>query len=303
MAAREPDDVAVSHPGKELFPEDGITKDEFVDYHRTVAPTMLPHLRDRPVTLERYPDGYPGRSFYQKAAPDHFPDWVRTEEVAKEGGTVRMAVCDDEATLLHLANQAALTLHPWLSGVARPHHPDKLILDLDPPGDGFALVRWAAFTARELFTDLRLDPVVMTTGSRGLHVVLPLDRGADFDDVRDFARRTADLLAERHPEKLTTEVRKNKRKGRLYLDIQRNAYAQTGVAPYSVRARPHAPVATPLRWEELADEAVGPQHWTLRTIPDRLARHGDPWSGLHHRGHSLTAADRRLARLVQEDGV
>lgn len=300
MAARR--SVEVSKPDKELFPRDGthkaVTKADFVGYHRDVARWMVPHLRGRPVSMERYPDGIKGQSFFHKRVPEHFPDWIARVEVAKEDGRLTMPLCEDAAALAYLANQAAITLHPWLSRADLPDHPDKLIFDLDPPGeDAFAVVRWTAFELRALLTDIGLRPLVMTTGSRGLHVVLPLDRSHTFDEARTVAREIAEVLAARHPDDLTTEPRKNKRRGRLYLDIQRNAYAQTGVAPYSVRPRPGAPVATPLTWDELKDEAIGPRHWTLHTIPDRLAKHGDPWSAPSRNRRSLRAARRRLGEL------
>ncbi|NGO67651.1 non-homologous end-joining DNA ligase [Streptomyces boncukensis] len=296
-AAPKADRVRVTKPDKELFPEDGLTKADLVDYYRAVARAMLPHLRGRPLTLECYPDGHEGESFFRKQMPEHFPEWIRRVEVAKEDGSLTMPLCDNAATLAYLANQAAITLHPWLSRADRPDHPDRLVFDLDPPDSDFGLVRWTAFTLRDLLAEIGLQPLVMTTGSRGLHVMLPLDRSEDFDAVRSFARDVADELAGQHPDRLTTEPRKDKRRGRLYLDTQRNAYAQTGVAPYAVRARPHAPVATPLRWEELADASVGPRHWTLRTVPDRLADEGDPWARPGRYRRSLGAAQRRLDAL------
>jgi bifunctional non-homologous end joining protein LigD len=295
--------VPLSNPDKELFPEDGITKAELVDYYRGVARPMLTHLRNRPVVMERYPDGYRGKSFYHKDVPDYFPDWIRTVEVPKEGGSLTMAVCDDAATLVYLANQACLTPHPWLSRADRLDCPDRLVFDLDPPGDDFEIVRRTAHRLGDLLTELGLRPAVMTTGSRGLHLVVLLDRRTDFDTARAFARRVADLLAARHPGELTTEPRKDNRRGRLYLDVQRNAYAQTSVAPYAVRARPHAPVATPLAWDELDDPAVGPRHWTLRDLPERLAKHGDPWRGLSRCRRSLSAAHRRLDALEKTEPV
>jgi bifunctional non-homologous end joining protein LigD len=290
--------VAVSRPGKEMFPDDGITKAELVDYYRTVARTMLTYLRDRPLAMERFPDGYGGRSFFHKDVPGYFPDWIRRQDVPKvEGGSLTMTVCDNAATLAYLADQACLTPHPWLSRTGRLDTPDRLIFDLDPPGDDFEIVRWTALALGGLLDEIGLRPAVMTTGSRGVHVLLPLRRDAGFDGVRDFARQTAELLARRHPERLTTEMRKDERRGRLYLDTQRNAYGQTSVAPYAVRARPHAPVAAPLTWEELRDERIGPRHWTLRTLPDRLRTAGDPWAGLGRSRRSLGPARRRLAEL------
>lgn len=293
--------VPVTRLDKELFPDDGITKAELIDYYRTVARPMLTHLRGRPLVMERYPDGYRGRSFYHKDVPDYFPEWIRTVRVPKEGGSLTMAVCDDTATLAYLANQACITPHPWLSTADRLDCPDRLVFDLDPPEDGedgFAAVRWSARTVGDLLTELGLRPALMTTGSRGMHLVVLLDGRTDFDTARRFARRVADVLAERHADRLTTEPRKNKRRGRLYLDTQRNAYAQTSVAPYAVRARPHAPVATPLHWDELDDPGLGPRRWTLRTLPERLDEYGDPWKGLGRCRRSLSTAQRRLDALV-----
>ncbi len=298
--------VPLSNPDKELFPEDGITKAELVDYYRSVARPMLTHLKGRPVVMERYPDGYRGKSFYHKDAPDYFPDWIRTVRVPKEGGSVTMVVCDDTATLAYLANQACVTPHPWLSPADCLDCPDRIVFDLDPPeadDDGFETVRWGARQLGDLLIELGLRPALMTTGSRGLHLVVLLDRRTDFDTARGFARRVADVLAARHDDRLTTEPRKNKRHGRLYLDTQRNAYAQTSVAPYAVRARPHAPVATPLEWAELDDPGLGPRRWTLRTLPERLDELADPWKGLSRCRRSLTEAERRLDALTSQDAA
>ncbi|MEU9283671.1 non-homologous end-joining DNA ligase [Streptomyces sp. NPDC048275] len=293
--------VALSNPDKELFPDDGITKAELIDYYRSVARPMLTHLKDRPLVMERYPDGYRGKSFFHKDVPDYFPEWIRTVRVPKEGGSLSMAVCDDTATLVYLANQACITPHPWLSPADCLDCPDRLVFDLDPSegdGDGFETVRWSARQLGDLLTELGLRPALMTTGSRGLHLLVLLDRRTDFDTARHFARRVTDVLAARHSDRLTTEPRKNKRRGRLYLDTQRNAYAQTSVAPYAVRARPHAPIATPLEWDELDDPELGPRRWTLRTLPERLDKYGDAWKGLSHCRRSLSGAERRLDALT-----
>lgn len=230
--------VRVSRPDKALFPDDGITKADLARYYRTVAHRMLPQLRGRPLMLERHPDGIGGMSFMQKDVPEHFPDWIHRVELPKRQGTVTYLLCDDTATLLYLVDQGCITPHRFLSRADRPDHPDRLIFDLDPAGDDVAQVRIAALLLRDLLEQLRLPSAVMTTGSRGLHVLVPLDRSASFDDVRAFARGVAEHLAAGRPDTLTTEVRKEARKKRLYLDIQRNAYAQTAVAPFAVRARP-----------------------------------------------------------------
>ncbi|TXS00554.1 ATP-dependent DNA ligase [Streptomyces sp. col6] len=265
----------ISRPDKVLFPDDGITKADLAGYYRTVARRMLPHLRERPLMLQRFPDGTGGHGFMQKDVPDYFPDWVHRVELPKEGGTVAYPVADDTATLVYLAGQACITPHRFLSRADRPHHPDRLVFDLDPPGDDFAPVREAALGLHGLLEELELPSLVMTTGSRGLHVVVALDRRDDFDDVRAFARAVADALVARQPDRFTTEARKKTRGDRLYLDVQRNAYAQTAVAPYAVRARPGAPVAAPLAWEDVDDPALDARRWTLRDADALLDR--DPW--------------------------
>ena len=288
--------VQIHRPDKVLFPEDDISKADLAEYYRTAADRMLPHLRDRPLMLDRRPDGIDGKGFVQKDVPDYFPDWVHTAELPKEEGTVDYLLADDTATLLYLADQACVTLHRFLSKADRPHRPDRLVFDLDPAGDDFAAVRHAAELLHGLLDELDLPSAVMTTGSRGLHVLVPLSRTADFDEVRAFARAVADLLAERHPDRLTTEASKKARRGRLYLDVQRNAYAQTAVAPYSVRALPGAPVATPLAWPEVDEPGLTPQRWTIANIAQRLEDE-DPWAGALSHGHSVAGAAKRLQAL------
>ncbi|MFI5808810.1 non-homologous end-joining DNA ligase [Streptomyces sp. NPDC051561] len=236
---------------KELFPQDGLTKADLVAHYRRVAPRMLAELRGRPLMLERMPDGIDGSRFYQKEVPDYFPDWIHRAPVAKEGGGVTHVVCDDTATLVYPASQACINPHRWLSRADEPRRPDRLVFDLDPPVDDFAPVRRAAHQLHTLLDELDLPSGLMTTGSRGLHVVVRLNRRDDADDILTFARAAAKTLVVRHPRELTTEGRKEARRGRLYLDVARNGYAQTVVAPFAVRSRPGAPVAVPLDWDEL----------------------------------------------------
>jgi bifunctional non-homologous end joining protein LigD len=294
--------VELSHTGKVLFPGDAVTKGDLIGYYGSVAAAMLPLLRDRPLALARFPDGIAGERIFQKNAPGYFPGWVHRAEVPKQGGTVAHVICDSEATLGYLANQACIELHAFLSKADKLDHPDQLIFDLDPPDDrSFDRVRECAFLLRGLLTgELGLTTFVKTTGGRGLHVHVPLDRSADFDAARGFARDVAGLLARAHPELMTTQQRKDSRGDRIYLDLMRNAYAQTAVAPYSVRARPGAPVATPLRWPELDDATLTPGRFTLATVPPRLSAltaAADPWAGLATHRYSVSAAAARLARL------
>ncbi|MEV0410702.1 non-homologous end-joining DNA ligase [Streptomyces sp. NPDC050448] len=290
--------VEISRPDKVLFPGDGITKADLADYYRTVAQRMLPHLRGRPLMLERHPDGIDGPAFMQKDAPDHFPDWIHRAELPKEDGTITYVICDDTATLLYLTDQACTTPHRFLSKADRPDHPDRLVFDLDPTGEDFTPVRDAALGLRQLLDELELPSLLMTTGSRGLHVVVPLDRRTPFDDVRAFARGVADVLAGRHPGRFTTEPRKKARHGRLYLDIGRNAYAQTAVAPYAVRARPGAPVAAPLSLRDLDDPDLTARRWTLPTVEDLLKE--DPWRD-PPRPRSLRKARSLLTALTRDE--
>ncbi|MFI6654208.1 non-homologous end-joining DNA ligase [Streptomyces sp. NPDC050523] len=298
--------VRIHRAGKVLFPGDGdakeYTKGDLADYYRSAAPLMLPHLRGRPLMLERHPDGLDGPRFMQKNTPESYPEWITRVEVAKEGGTVCHTVCDDTATLLYLADQAAVTLHRWLSRVDSLDRPDRLVFDLDPPPvpegpagtprDDFEAVREAASLLGDLLGELKLPSGLMTTGSRGLHVVVPLTADHDFDEVRAFARDVADTLAAAQPDRLTTAARKKERGDRLYLDIGRNAYAQTAVAPLTVRVRPGAPVATPIAWSQLDDPALHARRWTIADAVEQAR--SDPWDGVMGRGRALGPARRRL---------
>lgn len=293
--------IEISNPDKVLFPDDGITKADLVGYYLEVAGTMLPHVRGRPVTMQRYPDGLEGEGFIQKEIGDYFPDWVPRVTVKKEGGQVTQTVIDNAATLAYLANQACITPHVWLSREDRLDNPDRMIFDLDPPDGAFGPVRDAARALRALLEEVGLPAYVQTTGSRGLHLAVPLARREDFDTVRDFARDLAAVMARRDRRRLTTAPRKEKRHGRLFIDTARNAYAQTAVAPYAVRAKPGAPVATPVRWEEIGDGDFHPQKYTLKNILRRLGQTGDAWAEISRHAHSLLEPRRRLDVLMADE--
>jgi bifunctional non-homologous end joining protein LigD len=296
--------ISLSHPDKVLFPSagaEGITKAELVEHYRRVADVMVPHLRDRPLMLQQFPGGIGEGGFYQKNIPSHFPDWIRRVEVPKEGGTVTHPVCDDAATLVYLATQNCISLHVWPARADEPHRPDRLFFDLDPSGDDFGLVRATARTIGDLLTELGMVPFVQTSGSRGLHVVTPIEREVDFDDGHAFAAAVATVVAGGDADHVTVEARKAKRAGRLYIDVQRNGYAQTTVAPYSVRPRPGAPVATPLDWDELGKRGMGPQRYTLANIGRRLARRSDPWADIDAHATSVENARAALERRHPTD--
>lgn len=286
--------ITVTHGDRVIFPDSRITKAEIVEHYHRVAPYMLPHVRGRPVMMQRFPGGAGSPPIYQKAMPSHFPDWIHRVTVPKVGGTVTHVVCDDAATLVYIANQGCITPHVWLSRVEHLDRPDRMIIDLDPGSGGVADARFAARAARELLTEAGLVPHLMATGSRGYHVVAPLRPIEDFEEVRAVAFGISEALARRAPDRLTTEFRKSDRRGRLFLDCNRNAYAQTAVPVYAVRPRPGAPIAIPLEWDEL--DATEPDGWTVRTIGERPERGPDPWHGFARHARSLDAARRWLAR-------
>ena len=280
--------VKLTSLDKLLFPADRITKGEVVDYYRAVASHMLPYLRDRPINLERFPDGVGRPGFFQQAMPRHYPTWIAGVEVEKAGGSVRHAVVRNAASLTYLANQNCITLHAWLSRSRHLDCPDQMIFDLDPPTGVGDAVREVTRMLAGLLRELGLTPFVKTTGSRGYHVVVPLDATVAFDLVRAFAQRVAGELVRRDPKRITTEARKRARGRRVYVDTLRNAYAHTAVAPFTLRARAGAPVATPISWDELDDPAMHPARFTIRNILPRLEAGTNPWRDFRRRVHRLS---------------
>jgi bifunctional non-homologous end joining protein LigD len=295
------DRVRISHPDKVLFPDDGITKAELVDYYRTVAPAMLPTISGRPLTMQRFPNGIGRNGFLQKQIGDYFPDWI--ERVTAPNRRTRNATIRDEVTymvcqssddLAYIANQGCITPHVWLSRANDLYRPDQMIFDLDPASPDLAVLRSAAAGLHELLDELGLPAFLKSSGSRGLHVVVPLIPGAETDAVKIFSMAVCETLAARDPDNLTVEGRIADRGGRLYLDIGRNGYAQTVAAAYAVRPLPGAPVSVPLEWSEL--DEFDPRRHTMRTIQERLER-PDPWTGIDAAAVELEPARARLAEL------
>ncbi len=275
--------VGISNPGKVLFPAAAITKFDLARYYRDMGATMLAHLQGRPLTLRRFPDGLDAGGFYQKEAPDYFPDWIERVEVETSDGSQLQVVVSEPATLVYLVDQGTISVHRWLARSPHLDQPDLMVFDLDPPDGDPGPVRRAAGWARSLLEEIGVQSWLMATGSRGFHVVVPLRTGPSFDRVREVASGLADELAARHPEALTTEVRKAKRQGRVFVDYLRNAYGQTVVAPYSVRPLPAAPVAFPLGWGELSGTA--PDRHDLGSVRRRMGQKADPWEDL--RAHAV----------------
>ncbi len=291
--------INLSNEDKVLFPKYKITKGDLVAYYHDIAHIMVPYMKDRLITMQRFPEGIQHEGFFQKDAGDYFPDWIKTRRVKKqEGGAVDYVLCNNAATLVYLANQACITPHIWLSRSDILDYPDRMIFDLDPSGKDFGDVREAALEIKDFLEDLGLPSFVMTTGSRGLHVVVPLKRKDDFDTVREFARDVASYMAENDPDHLTVEVRKDKRHGRVFVDYLRNAFGQTGVAPYAVRPIEGAPVATPLFWKEVESAHLTPQKYTINNVLEKLKKEGDPWKGINKRAKSIREARKQLDRLI-----
>jgi bifunctional non-homologous end joining protein LigD len=248
---------------------------------------MVPHVRDRPVSLQRFNNGIEAGGFFQKNLARGRPDWVKSVRVGKRGGSLVHALANDAATLVWLANQNCITPHVWTARADRLERPDRMVFDLDPEGDDdFTLVRRTARELGDILRESGVEPFAMTTGSRGIHVVVALRRRYGFDKVRAAAVAVAEQLVARRPRDLTMEFYKRKRDGRLFVDVNRNAYAATSVPPYAVRPKPGAPVATPLRWEELEDRRLRAQRYTLRNVLDR---EGDPWESIARAAGALPA--------------
>jgi bifunctional non-homologous end joining protein LigD len=281
-------EIEITHPDKPLFSDPVITKLDLARHYEQVAEVMVPHVRDRPLALESYPQGTDSRGFYMKSVPKYFPGWITTGSVPKKGGANTQVIADDGATLVYLAGQNVVTVHAWLGRIDALREPDRLIIDFDPnPGVGFADVRAAARDAGERLRELGLVPHAMVTGSRGIHVVCPLRRGASFGTVHAFARAVGEQMVADNPRRLTLEWHKEERGARIYVDVNRINYAQHAVAPYAVRARPGAPVAMPIEWDELSDRRLKPNRWTVRTAADRVRSDGDAWKGIARRARKL----------------
>ena len=291
---REHGGVVITHPEKVLFPDDGITKGDLAAYYEAVAEVMLPHIRGRPITMERYHRGIGTAGFFQKDVSKGFPDWLKRVEVPKKGGTVHHPLAYDVPALLWLANQNCITPHVWTSRVPDLYHPDVCVIDLDPSKDDEPhVLRAAALSTRDLLAELGLTSWIKTSGSKGFHIVVPLDGKTEMGDVAGFAHAVGTLLVTRDPDHLTQEFSKVDRGGRILIDTGRNGYSATFAAAYAVRAKPGAPVSAPCTWQDVEDGRVGPRTFTLRNTPARIETVGDLWGEM--KGQSL----KKATKLVQ----
>lgn len=293
--------VRLSNPDKVIVPaRDGhpaVTKADLFDYAGRIADRMVPLIADRPAVLQRFPDGIDGEGWYQKHVPKHFPDWIPTVDVPKRGGTVRHVVIDSADALRYVVNQGTLTVHVLGGTVDRLDVPAELVIDLDPSSPDPAQVVEATAAVRQLLDDLDVTGFVKASGSRGIHVHVPLVGDAPFPAVATLSQHLAAALVDRHPELLTTEFSKDDRGDRLFVDVLRNAPAQHAVAPYTLRPRPGAPVAVPLRWDEV-DGSWRPGGTPLASLFRRLASlKSDPWDGFDEARIEAATVAARLASL------
>jgi bifunctional non-homologous end joining protein LigD len=288
----------ITHPEKILFPDDGITKGELASYYEAIAPIMVPHIRARPITMERYPAGIGKKGFFHKDVSKGFPTWLERVEVPKKDGTVHHPLVTDTRSLLWITNQNCITPHVWTSRAPDLYHPDVCVFDLDPSKDDEPdVLRAAAAALRDLLDELGLPSWVKTSGSKGFHIVVPLDGKTDMGKVAGFAHRVGTILVKRDPKHLTQEFSKADRGGRILIDTGRNGYSATFAAAYAVRAKPGAPVSAPCTWEELERGDVAPRTFTLRTMARRVAKVGDVWSDMRRRGRSLRRPIERLRQF------
>ncbi len=295
----------ITHPEKVLFPDSGITKGELCSYYEAVAPLMLPHVRGRPITMERFPAGIDKKGFIQKDVSKGFPTWLERVEVEKRndksGETVHYPLVTDARSLIWLANQNSITPHVWISRVPRLYQPDLCVFDLDPSEEDPEALRTAALAVRDLLDELELPSFVKTSGSKGFHILIPLDGEGEAESAWRFAHGAGAVLVKRHPELLTQEFIKADRGRRIFVDTGRNLPGATFAAVYAVRPKPGAPVSAPCTWKEIEGATVGPQTFALRTMSARIGETGDLWSGFNDRRCSLVDATARVRALLTDD--
>ena len=291
----------ITHPEKLLFPEDGITKGELAAYYELVAPLMLPHVRNRPVTMERYPSGVDSPGFMQKNVSKGFPEWLQRVEVPKKGGVVNYPLITDEQSLLWMVNQNCITPHVWTSRTPDLYAPDVCVFDLDPSVEDAESVRTAALLVRDVLAEVGLPSWVKTSGSRGYHILVPLDGSTGFGEAFEFSFDVGRLLVQRDPSRFTQEFLKVDRGDRIFVDTGRNGPGATFAAPYAVRPKRGAPVSAPCSWAEVERGDALPQAFRLRNFPSRLASTDDPWVDLGQRGWSLGESHEHLRKLLGPD--
>ena len=289
--------VRLSSEDRVLWPDEGITKGDLWDYYDAIAGALVPHLRDRPFTMKRFRGGVRGAGFFQKQAPKGIPDWIPTRRFTthpREGGSreVDFPLVNSREALLWMVQFHCIDMNAWYSRVDKPQRPDFVLFDLDPPDDGFREAVRAARLVGDALTEIGLEGYPKTSGAGGMHVLVPIVRRASFERAHELARLVAERLEERHPGVVTTEWRKEKRRG-VFIDHNQNAPGKTIASVYSVRPKPGAPVSTPLRWDELVED-LDDRAFTMPAVRERVERHGDLFAPVLERRQPLAPA---LAKL------
>jgi bifunctional non-homologous end joining protein LigD len=293
--------LTLTHLDKVYWPKDGYTKGDMIAYYRDVAALMLPYLKDRPLSLHRFPGGIAEKSFFQKDV-EQAPDWATIVPIESEskGETIRFLVCQDEAALVYAANLGSIEIHPWNSRIQNLDNPDYLVIDLDPGGQSFDDVMDVARTTRSVLEAIGAESLVKTSGATGLHIYIPLGAKYDYEQARTFGRLIGHVVQARHVKISTLERVPAARKGKMYIDVYQNRRGQTLAAPYSIRPRDGAPVSTPLSWDELTP-GLSPGDFTIKTVRDRLDRLGDLWGGVLGPGVEIEGTLPALQSLWAEE--
>lgn len=284
--------IEITHPDKLLFPENAITKKEVCEYYARIADFLLPFVKERPLTLRRYPDGIDSDGFYNKHAPDYFPDFIQRLTVPMEEAHMQMVAANTATELVYLAGQNTIEFHMALSKIDDIKKPDQLIFDFDPSDGDFEKVRTSALILKELLDSWDVPSFVKTTGSRGVHVHIPIIRNESFKETKLIAKKIAAKLHAECKNLTTLEQRKNKRGDKVFIDYLRNDYAMTAIVPYSLRAHREAPIATPIEWVELADKSIGPKTYHIKNIFLRLAKKKDPWENFMQKSIKIQKIDK-----------
>ena len=273
-------DVKITHPDKLLFPEARVTKGMMAVYYAMIAKYMLPHIKNRPLSLKQYPEGITKTGFFHKHAAGFYPESIPVFKIAmhKEHGKIDMVGAATAQDLVYMAGQNAIEFHIPTATVKHISKPDQIILDYDPSDNDFEKVRALAFITRDILTDHKMQSFVKTTGNRGVHVHIPIQANRDYDEVKPIAKELATAITQQAPDLATTELRKNKRGNKVFIDYLRNDYGMTAVAPYSLRANKAAGVATPISWDELKKKSLQPDSFTIHNIEKRVKNFKDPWS-------------------------
>jgi len=292
--------VKFTHLDKIFWPKEGYTKGDLIEYYDKIAPVILPYLKDRPENMNRHPDGIYGENFYHKNFNYHQPEWLKSQMIHSdsEDKMINYLLCQNQETLLYMANLACIEINPWNSRVTKLDYPDYLILDIDPGDVPWREVIKTALATKKILDDLKIKGYPKTSGATGLHIYVPLGANYHYDQVKDFAHLLEILVNKNLPETTSLERSPKKRPDKTYLDYLQNRLGQTLAAPYSLRPRPGAPVSTPLKWGEV-NNRLNPLKFNLKTIHQRLKKVGDLWRPVLGKGINLEAGVKKIEKLVK----